>query len=360
MAAFEPLVERYRERVFRLAYQLLRDREDAWDCAQEAFVRAYQSIAAFRGQSAFYTWLFRITVNIATDRLRARGARARAFGADPVPEDEWARTAPDPQAAPDEVADQVERRARIQAALDALPAKARTIIMLSDVEGLSYREIADVLNVPIGTVMSRLHNARKRLRGVLGPLLGAIALLLVVAAPSFVAMAHAEQPVIRFGVRVLQASNVALVPPTQSSPSSPTASAPDTAVQDTSVQDTSVPDAPPALPTERRADERFQKIILPQLRTLFRYTEYRTVDRQRWRVRLGTQQNLQLPGLRQLEVLPDQLHGTSVRMRVRVLKGDHAELQTSIVAAPGVPAVLGGPRFGEGVLIIILWANPGE
>ena len=82
VAAFEPLVEKYRARVWRLAYQVLRDREEALDCAQEAFVRAFQSLSRFRGQSAFYTWLFRITLNVATDRHRSRGARARAFGAE--------------------------------------------------------------------------------------------------------------------------------------------------------------------------------------------------------------------------------------------------------------------------------------
>ena len=171
VAAFEPLVEKYRQRVWRLAFQVLRDREEAWDCAQDAFVRAFQSLASFRGQSAFYTWLFRIAMNVATDRLRARGAQARAFGTQPVPAEEWERTAPDPGARPDQAALGAEQRLRIRRALDTLPPNARTIIMLSDVEGLSYREIASVLNCPIGTVMSRLHNARKRLRSALGPML---------------------------------------------------------------------------------------------------------------------------------------------------------------------------------------------
>ena len=169
--AFEPLVEKYRQRVWRLAFQVLRDREEAWDCAQDAFVRAFQSLASFRGQSAFYTWLFRIAMNVATDRLRARSAQARAFGNQPVPAEEWERTAPDHGERPDQAALGAERRQRISQALDTLPLNARTIIMLSDVEGLSYREIASVLNCPIGTVMSRLHNARKRLRSALGPML---------------------------------------------------------------------------------------------------------------------------------------------------------------------------------------------
>src|SRR5262245_54072202 len=170
-SAFEPLVERYRQRVWRLAYQILRDREEAWDCAQEAFVRAFHSLGSFRSQSAFYTWLFRITVNVATDRQRARAAQARAFGAERVPEEEWGRITPDSGPRPDQSASQSEQRERIREALEALPPKARTIIMLSDVEGLSYREIAEVLGCPIGTVMSRLHNARKRLKALLGPIL---------------------------------------------------------------------------------------------------------------------------------------------------------------------------------------------
>src|ERR1700675_4895513 len=130
IAAFEPLVEKYRQRVWRLAFQVLRDREEARDCAQDAFGRAFQSLASFRGQSAFYTWLFRIAMNVATDRLRARSARARAFG--------------------NQAALGAERRLRIRQALYTLPPNARTIIMLSAVEGLSCREIASVLNCPIG------------------------------------------------------------------------------------------------------------------------------------------------------------------------------------------------------------------
>lgn len=342
VAAFEPLVEKYRQRVWRLAYQVLRDREEAMDCAQEAFVRAFQSLPAFRGQSAFYTWLFRITLNLATDRHRARGARTRAFGADRLPEEEWARTAPDPGATPEQIAIRAEKRERIRSALDTLPLKFRTIIMLSDVEGLSYREIAQVLNCPMGTVMSRLHNARRRLRAVLGPMLVAV-FWLAVALVACAAPAQAEQ-MIRFGVRVLHASSPAAPPP-------PAAAAVP------GQRHLVPPSAAPAAPPEAELDERLRR-ILPRLRTLFRYTEYTTLDRQRAEVALGTQQRFHLPGARQLEVTPDQLHGQSVRMRVRLLRGGEAELRASIVAAPGAPAVLGGPAHGDGVLIIILWANP--
>jgi RNA polymerase sigma-70 factor (ECF subfamily) len=327
-AAFEPLVEKYRQRVWRLAYQVLHDREEAWDVAQEAFVRAFHSLPSFRGQSAFYTWLFRITVNVATDRHRQRGAQARAFGPERVTEEEWTRTAPDPGRGPDQEAARAEQRERIRRALDALPPKARTIIMLSDVEGLSYREIAEVLNCPIGTVMSRLHNARKRLKGLLGPMLVLVvwlSLALVWAVP-----AQAQQ-IIRFGVRIMEASN-------------------------TSASEGAGALRNPA-PPEAETDERLKR-ILPRLRTLFRYTDYTTLDRQRVEGPLGTQQRFAVPGERWLEVTPDQLQGSHVRMRVRLLRGVHPEVNAAIQAAPGAPAVLGGPPYGNGVLIIILWANP--
>ncbi len=324
-AAFEPLVEKYRQRVWRLAYQVLHDREEAWDVAQEAFVRAFHSLPSFRGQSAFYTWLFRITVNVATDRHRQRGAQARAFGPERVTEEEWARTTPDPGGGPEQQAARKEQRERIRSALDALPPKARTIIMLSDVEGLSYREIAEVLNCPIGTVMSRLHNARKRLKALLGPML---ALIFWLGLAMVLAASAEAQPVIRFGIRILEAS---------SAPRSPSAR--------------------PEPGTEAETDERLRKII-PRLQTLFRYTDYTTLDRQRVEGPLGTQQRFAVPGERWLEVTPDQMQGTSVRMRVRLLHGARPEMNANILAAPGAPAVLGGPPYGNGVLIIILWANP--
>jgi RNA polymerase sigma-70 factor (ECF subfamily) len=369
-AAFEPLVERYRQRVWRLAYQLLRDREDAWDCAQEAFVRAFHSLGSFRGQSAFYTWLFRITVNVATDRQRARGAQARAFGAERVPEDEWQRTTADPGGGPDDSAVQSEQREQIRQALDALPPKARTIIMLSDVEGLSYREIAEVLGCPIGTVMSRLHNARKRLKALLGPML---ALLLWMGACLLGAVVDAEaQPTIRFGVRVLQASNP-VSPEGQPAPPPPGAAPPPPGAAPPPPGAYSRPYVPPApapgyhqypaapspgaTPGPGAEDERLRR-ILPQLRTLFRYNDYATLERHWVEGRLGTPQRFSIAGERWLEVTPEQMMGPRVRMRLRLFKGEHPEMNANIIAAPGAPALLGGPPHGNGVLIIILWANP--
>jgi len=166
IAAFEPLVEKYRQRVWRLAYNVLRDREEAWDVSQEAFVRAWQALPNFRGQSAFYTWLFRIAMNVASDRARARAARGRAFGTERIPEEDWDRVLVDQpvEATPDAAAAGAQKRARIERALATLSDDHRRIVVLSDIEGLTYKEIADVLEIPMGTVMSRLHNARKRLK----------------------------------------------------------------------------------------------------------------------------------------------------------------------------------------------------
>jgi RNA polymerase sigma-70 factor (ECF subfamily) len=382
--AFEPLVERYRQRVWRLAYQILRDREEAWDCAQEALVRAFHSLPSFRGQSAFYTWLFRITVNVATDRQRARGAQARAFGAERVPEEEWGRTTPDPGGGPDTAAVQSEQRARIRQALDALPPKARTIIMLSDVEGLSYREIAEVLRCPIGTVMSRLHNARKRLKAALGSMLGLIVwLAMSVLTSQTPAEAQVPPPtqslpqsqsVVRFGVRVLEAWNhpSGSQPPASPGPGSSRPTAPTWAPvplpSPGSVQpmppaarhwtpSPGGPPAAPATPPPADVDARFRR-LLPQLRALFRFDEITPIGRQALEGPLGIMQRFSIPGDRWLDVTPDQLHGQQVRMQVRLVKGEHSEMNASLLASPGAPAILGGPSYGRGVLIIILWANP--
>ena len=363
VAAFEPLVEKYRQRVWRLAFQVLRDREEAWDCAQDAFVRAFQSLASFRGQSAFYTWLFRIAMNVATDRLRARGAQGRAFGTQPVPAEEWERTAPDPGARPDQAAVGAEQRLRIRRALDTLPPNARTIIMLSDVEGLSYREIASVLNCPIGTVMSRLHNARKRLRSALGPMLLMLVWLAVALAGAAVwspasgqAPAPAPTPAppppvlappgpapfvpppkgtVHFEVRVLQASNP---PAPQSTPAG------------------KQPPAPAGV-ANGQMDERLKQIV-PRLSKLFRYSDYTPLEHHKVDVEFGASKRLPAPDDRWLEVTPRDLQGKSVRMQVRLLKGEKSVMTSNIVAAPGSPAIVGGPRHGTGVLIFIIWADP--
>jgi RNA polymerase sigma-70 factor (ECF subfamily) len=326
VAAFEPLVEKYRQRVWRLAYNLLRDREEAWDVSQEAFIRAYQALPSFRGQSAFYTWLYRIVMNVAADRARSRGARGRAFGTERVPEEDWDRVLPDQNPgdeAPDAKAARLEQRQKIVQALDTLPEHHRKIVVLSDLEGLSYREIAETLEIPMGTVMSRLHNARKRLRDALKPLLLLVLVVGAMFAPAS-PPARAADPVVRFGARVLLGT------------------------------DGPLPAGTVAAPAE--GDDRMVTFI-PKLRQLFRYHQYASLERYRAEVPVGTLQTWLVPGERRLEVVPESVVGDTVRMRVRLVRGGMTELTTDIRAARGNPAVIGGPRHAGGVLIIVVWAN---
>lgn len=322
LAAFEPLVEKYRQRAYRLAYNVLRDPEEAWDVAQDAFIRAFQALPSFRGDSAFYTWLFRIVMNVARDRARQHAARGRAFGTERVDEKDWDRILVDQGTAPDANATQIEERERIDRALATLSEAHRAIIMLSDLEGLSYREIAEVLNIPMGTVMSRLHNARRRLRDALGPFL--ILVLTVLLALALTAISEA-QSVVRFGTRIVLATDG---PP------------PDT------------PNKAPEPPDERL------DTVLPKLRQLFRYNNYTSLERYRAEVRVGTTQRWPVPGERKLEVTPQSVKGGTVSFNVRLARGNVTELSTNIQTQSGNPAVIGGPKHGSGTLIIILWTTP--
>jgi hypothetical protein len=109
--------------------------------------------------------------------------------------------------------------------------------------------------------------------------------------------------------------------------------------------------------SEADVDPRLQ-VLLPKLQALFRFDRITTISRQALEGPLGTMQRFAIPGDRWLDVTPDQLHGPSVRMHVRLVKGEHAEMNASLLASPGAPAILGGPPYNRGVLIIILWANP--
>ncbi len=323
MSAYEALVEKYRHRVWRLAMNSVRDQEEAWDVAQEAFIRAWQALGSFRGQSAFYTWLFRIVMNVAADKLRQRAARGRAFGTERVPEEEMERVTVDPDVGPDERAARIEERERIDRALAALPEHHRTIIMLSDLEGLTYREIADVLDIPMGTVMSRLHNARKRLKQVLGPLL----LVLLTLVSFAVIPATAGPPVVRFGARVVLATNG---PP------------------------------PPGIHTVPPPTDARVQLIVPRLKKQFRFQHYTWLDRYWAHVPVGTTQHWRVVDDRDLEVTPEGVVNGAVRMRVKLTRGTMTEIATEIQAASGHPAVLGGMPHDGGVLIIIVWAHSTE
>jgi len=159
-------VERYQGRVFGLALRVLRDEEQARDVVQDAFLKAYGSLDRFEGRSGFYTWLYRIAMNLCLDRKRReRGERAVRD------EDALAETPADPEAvgapSPGVALERAELRVQLARAIATLPGEARRTLELREVDGLSYHEIAEVLGVPKGTVMSRLHHARRRVREAL-------------------------------------------------------------------------------------------------------------------------------------------------------------------------------------------------
>jgi RNA polymerase sigma-70 factor (ECF subfamily) len=162
-SAFEVLVRKYQDRAYSLAYQILGHHEDALDVAQEAFARAYMSIARFRGHARFYTWLYRILVNLAIDVVRARGRETLV-----PPESLQAATAEANEAADACASLEIkELGTEIARAVASLPVRQRTALTLREVQGLSYQEIARVMNCSVGTVMSRLHAARQKLQQIL-------------------------------------------------------------------------------------------------------------------------------------------------------------------------------------------------
>lgn len=158
-AAFEELVRTYRNDVYGLAYHFLRNREEAWDISQEVFIKTHRSLARFRGDSSFKTWLLRITANQCKDYLKKRRLDAVPFNDEIETHD-----APSGVLGPDATAEAAELGVAIRTALESLPFKHRTAFVLREFDGLSYEEMADVMNCNIGTVMSRLHHARKKLQ----------------------------------------------------------------------------------------------------------------------------------------------------------------------------------------------------
>ena len=169
--AFDQLVTQYRTRVFAMVYNMVHNEQDAWDLAQESFVKAWKSIGRFRGQSTFYTWIYRIVMNVTIDWLRkkqVKGAGAEFNDAIELREiDPAAKTAPKADPLPYQQMEQSEIRERIDQAIAQLTPEHRAVILMKEIEGMQYHEIAETLGCSIGTVMSRLFYARKRLQNML-------------------------------------------------------------------------------------------------------------------------------------------------------------------------------------------------
>jgi len=171
--AFELLVEKYQRKLGRLLARFIRDPSEVEDVTQEAFIKAYRALPAFRGDSAFYTWLYRIGINTAKNYLMALGRRAptstevEAEEAEGFDDGEQLRDINTPES----VLLSKEIAQTVNATIDELPEELRTAIQLREIEGMSYEDIARIMDCPIGTVRSRIFRAREAIAERLRPLL---------------------------------------------------------------------------------------------------------------------------------------------------------------------------------------------
>lgn len=170
--AFDQLVLRHQQEVFAVALRMLGDRDEAQDIAQDVFVRAYRGLGSFRQEAKLSTWLISITMNLCRNRRRWWARRRRVIVAsldEPIEGEEGTREheVADPSPSPAQTAQALERRQYLMRAVQSLDEALRTVIVLRDIQGYSYEEIAQVLRCQVGTVKSRLNRARLRLRALL-------------------------------------------------------------------------------------------------------------------------------------------------------------------------------------------------
>jgi RNA polymerase sigma-70 factor (ECF subfamily) len=165
-AAFGELVRRYQDRLYNVVLRMVLNAEDAQDVVQDAFLHAYQALDGFKGDSLFFTWLYRIAINTAISLkrkhrviLRMDGGRPDGATVEPVDDSEYSQ--------PGFTLEQAEQERKIHQALSRLSAEHRAVLIMKDMEGQKYEVMAEVLQVPIGTIRSRLHRARMELRGLL-------------------------------------------------------------------------------------------------------------------------------------------------------------------------------------------------
>jgi RNA polymerase sigma-70 factor (ECF subfamily) len=171
-AAFDELVNRHRGRIFAMIRQMIKNEADAWDLSQEAFIKAWRALPRFEAKAKFSTWLYRIAHNTVYDWLRKKRPESggdelndELFGAGKI--DPSSSTTPNAASEPDDALERDELCLKIEAALESLSPDHRQVVVLKDVHGLAYREIAEVMDCSIGTVMSRLHYARQKLQTLL-------------------------------------------------------------------------------------------------------------------------------------------------------------------------------------------------
>ena len=163
-SAFNQLMAAHEKRMYAVALRMFANREDAQDCLQEAMLRVYRAIGGFKGQSSFSTWVYRITMNTCLDEMR-RKKNKQAASLDGLLDQGWSPA--DESSMPEKQAVKSELRREIQSAIRDLPEDMRSAVVLRDIQGMAYDEIAQVLDVNVGTVKSRISRAREKLRGKL-------------------------------------------------------------------------------------------------------------------------------------------------------------------------------------------------
>ena len=171
-AAFDLLVRKYQHKIVKLVTRYVHDGSEALDVSQEAFIKAYRAIHGFRGDSAFYTWLYRIAINTAKNHLMAEGRRPLDRGVDlqdPEQYDMQARLRDNDTPERLLLTDEIQRT--VEQAIEELPEDLRTAIVLREIEGMSYEQIAEAMSCPVGTVRSRIFRAREAIDRRLRPLL---------------------------------------------------------------------------------------------------------------------------------------------------------------------------------------------
>ena len=171
-SAFDLLVIKYQHKIIQLVNRYVKDPSEAQDVAQEAFIKAYRALGNFRGDSAFYTWLYRIAINTAKNYLVSRSRRSSDYQVD-IQDAEALENAPQLQGmeTPERLLLNQEIIDTIKTAIEKLPEEMRTAIMLREFEGMSYEEIAEAMDCPVGTVRSRIFRAREAIDNKLNPLL---------------------------------------------------------------------------------------------------------------------------------------------------------------------------------------------
>jgi len=171
--AFDLLVLKYQHKIVKLVMRYVRDPSEALDVSQEAFIKAYRALPKFRGDSAFYTWLYRIAVNTAKNYIVAQNRRPIEYDLDIQESDGFELNVKlRNEDSPEKIAQRDELRETVQSAIDSLPDELRVAILLREIDGLSYEEIAQSMDCPVGTVRSRIFRAREAIDKTIQPLIG--------------------------------------------------------------------------------------------------------------------------------------------------------------------------------------------